>query len=246
VATLRAVTILHLIRHGRASALEADYDQLQPLGELQARLLGAHLAEQQQRFDGVYVGPLRRQRETWRLMREAAGPWGEAWPAENVLDGLAEGPFEVLMKTHLRPRIKLDGALQQLLAKWREGDGEPAQMEALQGMFDRMVELWRSEEIRSDELETAAAFAARVAVATAEIARREGAQRHVAVVTSNGVIGELLRSLPDVELQLERNAHGRLRFHNTSVSVLELHADGPRLRAHNQTAHLRDEHRTLL
>src|SRR5262245_4817205 len=107
------MTILHLIRHGRASALEADYDQLQPLGELQARLLGAHLAERAQRFDGVYVGPLKRQRETWRLMCEAAGAWAQQWPEARVLDGLAEGPFEVLMKAHLRPRIKLDVALQE-------------------------------------------------------------------------------------------------------------------------------------
>ncbi|HMI90227.1 MAG TPA: histidine phosphatase family protein [Polyangiales bacterium] len=242
VATLRAVTILHLIRHGRASALEANYDQLQPLGELQARLLGAHLAEQQQRFDGVYVGPLRRQRETWRLMREAAGPWGQRWPAEQVLDGLAEGPFELLMKTHLRPHLKLDKALQELLAKSRQGAGEQAQMEAVQGMFARMMELWRSEQIRADDLETAVAFAARVASALAEMAGREpGVQRHVAVVTSHGVIGELLGVL----LESERDERQRLRFHNTSVSVLELHADGPLLHAHDTTPHLRDEQRTL-
>jgi broad specificity phosphatase PhoE len=236
------MTVLHLIRHGRASALEADYDQLQPLGELQAQRLGAHLAAQQQRFDGVYVGPLRRQRETWRLLREAAGPWAETWPAEQVLAGLAEGPFEVLMKTHLRPRIKLDVALQELLAKSRAGGPEDAQMAALQGMFDRMTELWRSEQIAADDLETAAAFAARVAGALAEITRREGPGREVAVVTSNGVIGELLRAFVEVE----RSQHGRLRFHNTSVSVLELHEAGPRLRTHNQTAHLLAEHLTLL
>jgi broad specificity phosphatase PhoE len=234
------MTILHLIRHGRASAHEEDYDRLQPQGELQARLLGAHLAAQQQRFDGVYVGPLRRQRETWRLMREAAGPWGEAWPAEHVLDGLAEGPFEVLMKTHLRPRIKLDAALQELLAQSRQS--ERAQVEAIQAMFDRMLALWRSEEIRADDLETATAFAARVAAALTEIARREGPARQVAVVTSNGVIGELVGA----HLELERNAHGRLRFHNTSVSVLELHGDGSKLHEHNRTSHLSAEHLTLL
>ena len=242
MASLRAVTILHLIRHGRASALEADYDQLQPLGELQAQLLGAHLAETGQRFDAVYVGPLRRQRETWRLMREAAGGWADAWPEAHVLDGLAEGPFEVLMKTHLRPRIKVDPALQALLAQSRQSEDERTRMEAVQAMFDRMLELWRGEEIRADDLESAAAFSARVDAAKDEIARREGPARVVAVITSNGVIGELLRSLE----QVERNTSGRLRFHNTSVSVLELHADGPRVHRHNATPHLREEHLTLL
>lgn len=235
------MTILHLIRHGRASALEADYDRLQPLGEQQARLLGAHLAERRQCFDGVYVGPLKRQRETWRLMREAAGTWAEQWPEGHVLDGLAEGPFEVLMKVHLRPRIKVDPLLQELLARSRAGD-EAAQVEALQRMFDRMVELWRAEEVRGEDLETAAAFVARVEDAKAEIARREGAGRHVAVITSNGVIGELLHSIQS----LVRSVSGRLRFHNTSVSVLELHGEGPRLHRHNATEHLLAEHLTML
>ena len=236
------MTILHLIRHGRASALEADYDQLQPLGELQARLLGTHLAERGQRFDAVYVGPLKRQRETWRLMREGAAAWAEQWPEAHVLEGLAEGPFEVLMKAHLRPRIKVDPTLQELLARSRSGQGADVDMEALQGMFDRMIELWRGEQITSEDLETAAAFAARVDAAQAEIARREGPGRTVAVITSNGVIGELLRSIQ----QVQRNDAGRLRFHNTSVSVLELHVDGPRLHGHNATPHLRAEHLTML
>src|SRR4029077_15829933 len=97
------MTTLHLIRHGRATALEEDYDQLHPLGELQARLLGEHLAKSALRFDGVYVGPLRRQLPTLRWMREAAAPYGAPWPVERVLPGLAEGPFEMLMKRHLRP-----------------------------------------------------------------------------------------------------------------------------------------------
>jgi hypothetical protein len=55
------------------------------------------------------------------------------------------------------------------------------------------------------------------------------------------VIGELL----GVFLEAERDSHARLRFHNTSVSVLELHADGPRLHAHDTTPHLSAEQRTL-
>ncbi|MGD8861671.1 MAG: phosphoglycerate mutase family protein [Myxococcales bacterium] len=70
------MTRLHLIRHGRASASADDYDQLQPLGETQARLLGEHLGARRQHFDRVYVGPLKRQRETLRLMRRSAGEVG--------------------------------------------------------------------------------------------------------------------------------------------------------------------------
>jgi broad specificity phosphatase PhoE len=237
-----AMTLLHLIRHGRASAPEADYDQLHAIGEQQARLLGAHLAARRQRYDGVYVGPLKRQRETLRLMREGAGEWSAQWPQAHVLDGLAEGPFEVLMKVYLRPRIKIDPELQALRARMAERD-EAAQMDALNGMFNRMIALWRAGEISAPDLETASVFGARVRAAQAEIARREGPERHVAVVTSNGVIGELLHEVA----RLERPESGRLRFHNTSVSLIELRPEGARLHAQNVTEHLSaPEHLTLL
>ena len=85
------MTTLHVIRHGRATALEADYDQLHAMGELQARALGVHMSRTGKRFDAIYVGPLRRQLETLRLMREAAGEVGAGWPVAEVLDGLSEG-----------------------------------------------------------------------------------------------------------------------------------------------------------
>ena len=236
------MTLLHLIRHGRASALEADYDQLHAIGEQQARLLGAHLAARKQRYHGVYVGPLKRQLDTLRLMREAAGTWAAEWPEAHVIDGLAEGPFEVLMKVYLRPRIKVDPELQALRARLRDA-GDPAQIDVINGMFERMAELWRAGEVRGDDLETAAEFEARVQAAQAEIARREGPERHVAVVTSTGVIGELLRQVAGVEPA----ANGRLRFHNTSVSLLELLPEGARIHHQDATEHLSaPEHMTLL
>jgi broad specificity phosphatase PhoE len=235
------VTILHLIRHGRASALEADYDQLHAIGEQQAQLLGAHLAARKQRFDGVYVGPLKRQLETLRLMREAAGAWAEQWPEARVLEGLAEGPFEPLMKVHLRPRIKIDPELQALRSRMRDGD-DASQVEALNGMFARMDALWRAGEVSADDLETAVAFRARVRAAQDEIGRREGPGRNVAVITSNGVIAELLDGVAGIA-----EVNGRLRFHNTSISLLELRAEGARITAQNITEHLSAaEHFTLL
>jgi broad specificity phosphatase PhoE len=234
------VTVLHLIRHGRASALEADYDQLHAIGEQQAQLLGSHLATRKQRFDAVYVGPLKRQLETLRLMREAAGAWAEQWPEARVLPGLAEGPFEPLMKVHLRPRIKIDPELQALRARMRGDDA--SQVEALNGIFARMDALWRAGEVTADDLETAVAFRARVRAAQDEIARREGSGRNVAVITSNGVIAELLDGVAGIA-----QVNGRLRFHNTSISLLELRAEGARITAQNVTDHLSAaEHLTLL
>lgn len=231
------MTVLHLIRHGRASALEVDYDQLHSVGEAQARLLGEHLGRVREAFDAVYVGPHKRQLDTLRLMREGAGPAGVAWPEATLLEGLAEGPYEVLFKVYLRPRIKLDAVLQEQMGALKVAADDAARQLALESMFDRMVTLWRAGEVRGDDLEAAPAFTARVTEAQERIAEREGAGRRVAVVTSNGVIGELLETLVKVQPPEGRSRH---RFYNTSVTVLELAAAGPALRALNTTEHLAD------
>lgn len=230
------MTSLWLIRHGRATALDADYDKLHPQGEAQARLLGKHLAAHGQRYDAVYVGPLRRQLETLRLMRESAGGVGAAWPEARVLDGLAEGPFETLMRQHIRPRLPHDAVLQRLAQQIRASNESGVRDAALDGLFDHMVELWRRGEIVDDALESPSAFFARVDSALDEIAQREGEGRAVAVVTSNGVIGHLL------ERAGERPEPGRTRHrvYNTSVSLLDLRAGGLSVRAHNLVEHIRD------
>jgi broad specificity phosphatase PhoE len=233
------MTTLHLIRHGRAQAQADDYDQLHEVGEVQARLLGAHLAATGQRFDAVYVGPLRRQRETLRLMREAGGAVGLVWPEAQVLDGLAEGPFEVLYKKYMFERLKHDPVLQAHVARLREVAGEREAMIEL--MFAHMVALWTSGEVHGPDVEPAPVFEARVHAALAEIERREGFGREIAVVTSNGVIGACVRRA----LGSDDGRHAPV--HNASVTRIELLAGGLALRAHDVVEHLTDPaHRTLL
>jgi broad specificity phosphatase PhoE len=233
------MTTLHLIRHGRAQALADDYDQLHEIGEVQARLLGAHLAASGQRFDAVYVGPHRRQRETLRLMREAAGSSAHTWPAENVLDELAEGPFELLFKKYMFERLTTDAVVAAHVERLRAAPDERAAI--VEALFTHMVGLWTSEQIRGDDLEPSHSFEARIDAALAHIAQREGLGREVAVVTSNGVIGACARRALGVD------DGRRMRVHNASITRIELLGSGFALRAHDVTEHLiHSEHLTLL
>jgi broad specificity phosphatase PhoE len=73
------VSVVLLVRHGQASWGAEDYDRLSPLGERQARVLGAALTARGVRPDLVVHGTLRRHRQT------AAGTVGAAgWDAEVV------------------------------------------------------------------------------------------------------------------------------------------------------------------
>lgn len=73
-----------LVRHGQASWGADDYDVLSDLGEEQARVVGAALADRGIRPRLLLHGRMKRQRETARLLGEAAG-WAE-WVEDDSWD----------------------------------------------------------------------------------------------------------------------------------------------------------------
>ena len=68
----------------------ANYDELSPLGQTQARLLGEFWARRRIDFDEVYCGPRVRQRHTADIVGAAYGQAGRAWPEPVVLAELDE------------------------------------------------------------------------------------------------------------------------------------------------------------
>ena len=54
---------VYLVRHGQAG-LRQRYDELSPLGHRQARMLGEYFVREGIRFEAIWSGALRRQRET--------------------------------------------------------------------------------------------------------------------------------------------------------------------------------------
>jgi broad specificity phosphatase PhoE len=75
------VGVILLVRHGQASFGSADYDVLSPLGERQARRLGAALAERGVRPASVVSGSMRRQRASAAALAAKAG-----WQLEPSVD----------------------------------------------------------------------------------------------------------------------------------------------------------------
>ena len=88
---------IRFIRHAQASFGKANYDQLSEFGFEQSKELGKYLVKEKQHFDRIYVGPLRRQRETYETVKAEYQKAGLAIPEPQFIDGLAEhrGP-EVL------------------------------------------------------------------------------------------------------------------------------------------------------
>ncbi|MBN8432019.1 histidine phosphatase family protein [Microbulbifer salipaludis] len=64
---------IFVVRHGQASFGSDNYDQLSELGWQQARWLGEHWAGEEQPFDHIVSGDLRRHRETAQGICEGLG-----------------------------------------------------------------------------------------------------------------------------------------------------------------------------
>jgi broad specificity phosphatase PhoE len=226
----------------------ARYDQLHPMGETQARLLGRYLRENSLHFEAVFSGPLTRQVDTLAHMRNAAGDVGAAWPPAVILAELSEAPIEALGRHCMTERLATDTKLQALLGDLASGTRapeddpgksltrDPAFFEAI---LSHVVGLWVSGEVTVPGIETAPEFGRRVRAGFDRIVRSAGDARHVAVVTSNGVIGWLASHVAG-EAEPERTCL-RHRLFNASVCQFTV-ADGRFTQsAWNVTDHLADD-----
>lgn len=175
---------LLLIRHGQASFLADDYDVLSPLGEEQARRLGAHLASAGQRPDRVLVGPLRRQRHTAALAAEGSGG---GWPEPIELPGLREHQGDQLLREHLPALAEASPALAALVQQAAAATDAAGRSRAVALLLEATLRRWSSGDFDA-LVEPFASFQERTRQALAE-ATRDG--RLVAVFTSGGVIGAM-------------------------------------------------------
>jgi len=84
------VSKLYLIRHAQASFLSEDYDNLSEHGHAQSLVLGEYFVNKAIKFDEVYIGPLRRHRQTYLKVREAYVANGLDFPKAIEIEELRE------------------------------------------------------------------------------------------------------------------------------------------------------------
>ena len=99
---------LFFFRHGQASLGADNYDVLSDKGILQAQLLGEHLLSEKISFDKIFVGPLERQKDTFKAVQECYATQGIQLPTPVVINGLKEHNGIETMKTALPDLIKTD------------------------------------------------------------------------------------------------------------------------------------------
>ena len=232
------------IRHGKAASLLSgdDYDALSPIGVEQSERLGAWLAAQPVTFDAVFMGPRKRHAETYAAAARASAANGRPLAPAAVVAELDEHDAVTLIGRLLPALAAEDPAVRALIATASRGE-RPAEEEII-AAFHGAARRWVSGELPAPDVETWAAFRARVAKALDTVAaavpergpRGQKASGKVLVVTSAGVIAAAV----GVALGLgdEKTLDLAVTPHNASLTELDLGADGWALRSFNATPHL--------
>jgi broad specificity phosphatase PhoE len=116
------VGVLLLVRHGQASLGAANYDQLSPLGQQQAHLVAARLA-QGSPIHRVLCGTLARQRKTADAIAAAVGvtilDTSDRWDEYDHVDILADRASAFVFDTDTpNSRDAATTALEEALQRW--------------------------------------------------------------------------------------------------------------------------------
>ncbi|MBZ0272220.1 phosphoglycerate mutase family protein [bacterium] len=219
---------LLIIRHGQASfAGQGSYDVLSPIGQEQARLLGARFRERNVAIDVWLSGTLDRQMRSAEIaMEESHATPLLTDPRFNEHDTftiiraqaeaiVAEDPlYAEAIENMFADRRALARVLQTGLSRWASGDHEIAGVERFAEYRDR------------------------VAGAIHAVMQAEGRGRRIAIVTSGGPVGlsmQMALGLSDTAaILLGTNVR------NMSVTTYRFREDSMTLLEFNNVAHLED------
>ncbi len=217
---------LHLVRHGQASALAADYDHLSPLGVEQSRALGDYWADRGFRFDRVLLGPRHRHRQTLDAVAAAYHERGLPWPETESLAALDEHNGPELLN-HYRERLMPSSA----------GDDSGSLRRFLRAYQDATRQWVRGELETPSHLESWGSFRSRVEGGLAAVT--DGGSRGIRTVafTSGGTVA----AVAGYALGIDDEKIIELSWRVRNAAVTELLFSGRRgfaLHTFNGTPHL--------
>src|SRR4029079_8542864 len=129
---------LSLVRHAQASFHAEHYDQLSPLGERQASMLGEAWARQRRKIDEVFVGPRARQRQTAESVAACYEQCKMTFPQPVVLPELDEYDLSGLLQRLAPELARQDAEFAALFADQRRGETDRAKARNYQLMFERL------------------------------------------------------------------------------------------------------------
>jgi len=191
---------LTLVRHAQASFFADHYDQLSPLGQKQAQLLGEWWVRRQWIVDEAYVAPRQRPQQTAAVVAAIYEQAGRTFPQPVVLAELDEYDLSGILD-RLAPALARENTdFAGLFDRQRYGATEHDQARSFQRMFEPLLLHWLKRGAGLDGLETWQAFESRVQRGLRQMTDRPDHGRRVVAFTSGGFIGtavQLVLGAPD-------------------------------------------------
>jgi broad specificity phosphatase PhoE len=217
---------------------DGDYDRLSALGEEQSRRLGDYLANLGVRFDEVYTGPQKRQRDTAQIVAESYLRAGLRLPEAAVLDDLREYDGDGIVNHLLPIAAATDEKVRRLAEDYERSRGGADRYRSFQRMFESIALRWVSGEVSSERVESWRSFHDRVRGALEGLTAIEGSGRRVIVFTSGGPTS--------VAVQIATRAPERMaiefnwRVRNSSITEIVFSRERFSLDVFNALPHLTD------
>jgi broad specificity phosphatase PhoE len=227
---------LVVVRHGQASLMKAEYDELSEHGRAQARALGVCFAAQGPTFDAVYTGPARRQRDTAALAGEVVRERGGAWPEAVLLPELDEHDAFARLRA-AGSQLGHEPEIAEGQRAWLGADTPAERSRSFQQLYELVMHRWMQGRFEPEAVESWPRFRGRV-LAGLERILAAGSGRTVAFSSVGPLAVLLQRALGTDDAASFRTAW---RIRNASMTTFVFDGAGRfTLDAFNALPHLPD------
>jgi broad specificity phosphatase PhoE len=233
------MALLTLVRHGQASYLKENYDQLSDLGNRQARMLGEYWIRTKTSFDQVYYGPACRHLRTGQIVADVYRQAGQPWPEPVTVRDMDEYVGTAIVRTFLPGLLETHEDIRALEAEYRRAEDQHAAFKMYDKLFARISRMWVDGELDSPELESWKNFCARIDRGIQMIRDSAGENKRIVVFTSGGVIAASARLALDLAPQ--RTLELSWASRNASYTELVFTPERIWLSSFNNHPHLEDE-----
>ena len=235
-------------RHAQASYGKPDYDQLSEKGYLQSEILGRHLAEGKTVFDHIYVGPLKRHRQTLSKVQEAYANAGLPLPAPITMQELDEHRGPDILKQVLHELKNDDPQIGEWEAIREKDPSQNVKMGLL--IFDRAMELWATgalEKYQPSKYLNWSQFKDQVARGYQQVLKNHASEKGVTIglFTSGGTISAIMgHTLGIAENRDIIKLNGVVQ--NTSKTEIMFSGSRVTLKRFNEVSHLPEDLKTYV
>lgn len=230
---------LYIIRHGQASFLSRDYDNLSDLGWEQGRRLARYWLKWNIRPDRIVIGPRKRHRQTYDAVAEIFKLADVPLPEPESMDAFDEFAADKVMRAGIASLVPTTPELQPAVAAM--SDPQANRERNFQRIFEFVTRAWVRGELNPAGAESFQAFRDRVEAGLEDLLRESGRGANIAIFTSGGPVaastGHLLHLADEKTLELSwmvrNSSYNEILYSGDRRSLLSFaaipHIDEPHL-----------------